>query len=145
MVLENLAAVKDQHELNCLRTAVEITDKVYEETLSMLVPGNTEKQVANFMVSKYREYAEGEAYSPIVAAGPNGALPHAIPTNREFKPGDFIVIDAAAKYAGYHADMTRTPVVGEATEKHHEVYDNCKRSSTKRLRYSQSRCLLQRG
>ena len=61
MVLENLAAVKDQHELNCLRTAVEITDKVYEETLSMLVPGNTEKQVANFMVSKYREYAEGRS------------------------------------------------------------------------------------
>ena len=111
MVLENLAAVKDKHEINCLRTAVEITDKVYEETLSMLVPGNTEKQVANFMISKYREYAEGEAYSPIVAAGPNGALPHATPTDREFKPGDFIVIDAAAKYGGYHADMTRTPVV----------------------------------
>ena len=122
MVLENLAAVKDQHEINCLRTAVEITDKVYEETLSMLVPGNTEKQVANFMVSKYREYAEGEAYSPIVAAGPNGALPHAIPTDREFRQGDFIVIDAAAKYGGYHADMTRTPVVKKATDRHHEIY-----------------------
>ena len=74
------------------------------------------------MVSKYREYAEGEAYSPIVATGPNGALPHAIPTDREFQNGDFIVIDAAAKYSGYHADMTRTPVVGKATEKHKEVY-----------------------
>jgi len=122
MIIENLAAVKDEYELNCLRTAVEITDKVYEETIPMLRPGYTEKQVANFMVSKYREYAEGEAYSPIVAAGPNGALPHAIPTDREFKKGDFIVIDAAAKYGGYHADMTRTPVVKEATEKHNEIY-----------------------
>ena len=82
----------------------------------------TEKQVANTMVSKYKEYGDGEAYSPIVATGPNGALPHAIPTDREFQKGDFIVIDAAAKYAGYHADMTRTPVVGEATDKHHEIY-----------------------
>ena len=122
MILEDLAAVKDEHELSCLRTAVEVTDKVYEEILPMLRPGFTEKQVANTMVSKYREYAEGEAYSPIVATGPNGALPHAIPTDREFQNGDFIVIDAAAKYGGYHADMTRTPVVGEASEKHEEVY-----------------------
>ena len=122
MILEDLAAVKDDHELECIRTAVEVTDKVYEEILPMLRPGFTEKQVANTMVSKYREYAEGEAYSPIVATGPNGALPHAIPTDREFQNGDFIVIDAAAKYGGYHADMTRTPVVGEATEKHKEVY-----------------------
>ena len=122
MILEDLASVKDDHELECIRTAVEVTDKVYEEILPMLRPGFTEKQVANTMVSKYREYAEGEAYSPIVATGPNGALPHAIPTDREFQNGDFIVIDAAAKYGGYHADMTRTPVVGEATEKHKEVY-----------------------
>ena len=100
MILEDLAAVKDEYELSCLRTAVEVTDKVYEEVLPMLRPGFTEKQVANTMVSKYREYAEGEAYSPIVATGPNGALPHAIPTDREFQNGDFIVIDAAAKYGG---------------------------------------------
>ena len=122
MILEDLASVKDDYELECIRTAVEITDTVYKEILPMLRPGYTEKQIANTMVSKYREYAEGEAYSPIVATGPNGALPHAIPTDREFKNGDFVVIDAAAKYAGYHADMTRTPVIGEATEKHREVY-----------------------
>jgi Xaa-Pro aminopeptidase len=122
MILEDLASVKDNYEIECIRTAVEITDKVYEEIIPMLRPGFTEKQVANEMVSKYREYAEGEAYSPIVATGPNGALPHAIPTDREFRKGDFIVIDAAAKYGGYHADMTRTPVVGEASDKHREIY-----------------------
>ena len=128
MILEDIAAVKDDYELDCIRTAVEVTDKVYEEILPMLSPGNSEKDVANAMVSKYREYSDGEAYSPIVAAGPNGALPHAIPTNREFQNGDFIVIDAAAKYAGYHADMTRTPVVGKATSKHEEIYAIVKES-----------------
>ena len=85
MILEDLASVKDDYELDCIRVAVEVTDKVYEEILPMLSPGHTEKDVANAMVSKYREYSEGEAYSPIVATGPNGALPHAIPTDREFK------------------------------------------------------------
>ena len=128
MILEDLAAVKDDYELECIRTAVEVTDRVYEEILPMLSPGHTEKDVANAMVSKYRDYSEGEAYSPIVATGPNGALPHAIPTDREFQKGDFVVIDAAAKYAGYHADMTRTPVVGEATSKHEEIYAIVKES-----------------
>ncbi|MEC7849450.1 MAG: aminopeptidase P family N-terminal domain-containing protein, partial [Candidatus Neomarinimicrobiota bacterium] len=81
MILEDLASVKDKTELDAIRTAVEITDRVYEEILPMLRPGYTEKQVANTMVSKYREYGDGEAYSPIVATGPNGALPHAVPTD----------------------------------------------------------------
>ena len=122
MVLENLAAVKDDYEIECFRTAVEITDRVYAEILPMLKPGYTEKDIANTLVSKYRKYSDGEAYSPIVAAGPNGALPHAIPTDRELKNGDFVVIDAGAKYGGYHADMTRTPVVGEASSKHEEIH-----------------------
>ena len=122
MIIENLASVKDEHELKCFRTAVEITDKVYEEILPMLCSKYSEKDVANVMVSKYRKYAEGEAYPPIVAAGPNGALPHAVPTERKFKKGDFVVIDAAAKYGGYHADMTRTPIIGTPTSKHEEIY-----------------------
>ena len=122
MLMENLQAVKDQSELDAIRTAVEITDAIYEEIIPMLKVGTTEREVAIKLVTRYRQESDGEAYSPIVATGPNGALPHAIPTDREFKKGDFIVIDAAAKYAGYHADMTRTPVIGHATEKHHEIY-----------------------
>jgi Xaa-Pro aminopeptidase len=128
LVLEKLAAVKDKIEIDVLRTAVEITDKAYESIIPMLKPGTTEKQVASTLSSFYMKHGDGEAYSPIVAGGPNGALPHAQPSERPFEKGDFIVIDAAAKYAGYHADMTRTPVVGEATEKHHEVYQIVKES-----------------
>jgi len=111
MLMENLQAVKDESELDAIRTAVEITDAVYAEILPMLKPGTTEKEVANHLVLRYRQESDGEAYSPIVAGGSNGALPHAVPSDRPFEKGDFIVIDAAAKYAGYHADMTRTPVL----------------------------------
>ncbi len=122
MLMENLQAVKDQTELDAIRIAVEITDAIYEEIIPMLKVGTTEKEVAIKLVKRYRQESDGEAYSPIVAGGPNSALPHAFPGDRPFEKGDFIVIDAAAKYAGYHADMTRTPVVGEATDKHREIY-----------------------
>ena len=121
-ILEDLQAVKDKSELNAIRTAVEITDAAYEKVLPLIREGVTEKKIANELVMYYRRESEGEAYPPIVAGGPNSALPHAVPSDREFQKGDFIVIDAAAKYAGYHADMTRTPVLGKATEKHREIY-----------------------
>lgn len=121
-ILEDLQAVKDESELNAIRTAVEITDAAYEKIIPKIKEGVTEKEIANELTMFYRREADGEAYPPIVAGGPNSALPHAVPSDRKFKRGDFIVIDAAAKYAGYHADMTRTPVLGKATDKHHEIY-----------------------
>lgn len=121
-ILEDLQAVKDESELNAIRTAVEITDAAYEKIIPKIKEGITEKEIANELIMFYRQEADGEAYPPIVAGGPNSALPHAVPSDRKFKKGDFIVIDAAAKYDGYHADMTRTPVLGEATDKHREIY-----------------------
>lgn len=121
-IMENLQAVKDESEINAIRTAVEITDAAYEEVVPHIREGITEKEIANELVLYYRREGDGEAYHPIVAGGPNSALPHAVPTDRKFRKGDFIVIDAAAKYAGYHADMTRTPVLGKETVKHREIY-----------------------
>lgn len=121
-IIEELAAVKDTLELSALRTAVEITDRVYAEVLPLIHAGVTEKTIANELATRYRLYGDGEAYDSIVAGGPNSALPHAVPSDRPFRNGDFIVIDAAARYAGYHADMTRTPVVGKPTGKHEEIY-----------------------
>ena len=128
MLMENLQAIKDESELNAIRTAVEITDVIYDEILPMLKPGTTEKEVANQLVLRYRQESDGEAYNPIVAGGENGALPHAVPSERPFQNGDFIVIDAAAKYAGYHADMTRTPLIGKPSDKHTEIYEIVKGS-----------------
>jgi Xaa-Pro aminopeptidase len=128
MILENLAAVKDESELEALRTAVEITDKVFNEVLQFFKIGISEKEIALELAMRYRKYGEGEAFPSIVASGPNSALPHAQPGERKLQKGDFVVVDAAAKYAGYHADMTRTVIIGEATEKHHEIYELVKKA-----------------
>ena len=128
MILENIAAIKDESELEALRSAVEITDKVFDEVLPLFKIGISEKELALELATRYRRYSDGEAFPSIVASGPNSALPHAQPGERKLEKGDFVVVDAAAKYAGYHADMTRTVVIGEATEKHHEIYELVKKS-----------------
>lgn len=128
MILENIAAVKDESEISAIRTAVEITDKVFDEVIQLFKIGISEKEMALELTTRYRNYGEGEAFPAIVASGPNSALPHVQPGERKFKKGDFIVIDAAAKYAGYHADMTRTIVIGKATEKHYEIYELVRKS-----------------
>ena len=128
MILENLAAVKDESELEALRTAVEITDKVFDEVLQFFKIGVSEKEIALELSTRYQKYGEGEAFPSIVASGPNSALPHAQPGERKLHKGDFVVVDAAAKYAGYHADMTRTVVIGKPTDKHLEIYGLVKKS-----------------
>lgn len=128
MILENLAAVKDESEIEALRTAIEITDTVFAEVLELIKVGVTEKQVALEIAKRYWQYAEGEAFATIVASGSNSALPHYEPADRKLQKGDFVVIDTGAKYAGYHADMTRTIVIGEPTDKQKEIYSIVKES-----------------
>jgi Xaa-Pro aminopeptidase len=67
--------------------------------------------------------AEQPAFSTIVASGPNGASPHHTPTGRAFEQGDLITIDCGARYAGYHADMTRTVALGPPAGWQREIYD----------------------
>ena len=122
-IVELIAAVKDQEEINSLKTAVEITDKVFDDILPMLKEGVSENKIAATMSYKFKEYgAEGDSYDPIVASGWRSALPHATPTEKCFENGDFVVMDFGALYNGYHADMTRTVIIGGATEKHKEIY-----------------------
>ena len=62
------------------------------------------------------------SFDPIVASGPNGSKPHAIPSDRKVQPGDFITMDFGCKFGGYCSDMTRTIALGEPTEEMKKVY-----------------------
>ncbi len=123
-IVERIAMVKDESEIRATRTAVEIADAVFQQIVPEIRPGATEKQIAAKIPYGCKILgAEAEAFEPIVASGANSALPHARPTDKEVQSGDFVVLDFGAKCGGYHSDMTRTVVVGEASEKHREVYE----------------------
>ena len=123
-IIENIAAVKDQSEIDSLAEAVKITDKVFDEIIPEIKVGVTEKYISAKISFLFKTNgAEGDSYESIIAGGPNSALPHARPTDREFRKGDFIVMDFGALYNGYHADMTRTLLVGPASQRHKEIYN----------------------
>ena len=122
-IVEHIAAVKDINEIDSLKTAIQITDKVFDEILTLLAPGVSESKIAATISYKFKEYgADGDSYDPIVASGWRSALPHATPTEKKLEKGDFVVMDFGALYNGYHADMTRTVLIGKATQKHRDIY-----------------------
>lgn len=123
-IIENIAAVKDENEINCLKTAIEITDLAFDLIIPELKVGATEKEIAAKLAYIFKTNgAEGESYDSIIGSGANGALPHATPSDKKFESGDFVVMDFGALYGGYHADMTRTVVINKKTSKHDEIYN----------------------
>lgn len=123
-VIEKIAAVKDDLEIESLQTAIDITDEVFLKIIPDLKEGAVEKEIAAKISYLFKmNGAEGDSYDSIIGSGFLGALPHARPSDKKFERGDFVVMDFGALYNGYHADMTRTVVIGEATSKHKEIYD----------------------
>ena len=123
-IVEKIAAVKDQLEIQSLKTAIEITDEVFTQIIPELKIGATEKDISAKISYLFKmNGAEGDSYESIIGSGWLGALPHARPTDKKFESGDFVVMDFGALYNGYHADMTRTVVIGKASDKHKEIYN----------------------
>ncbi len=122
-LVEGLRAVKEPEELNTIRHAVALTDTAFTAVAPTIRPGMTEREVAWALETYMRTRgASGVAFEIIVASGPNGALPHYRPAERQIQPGEPIVIDMGARVDGYHSDLTRTIVLGEADAKFREIY-----------------------
>jgi Xaa-Pro aminopeptidase len=128
--VETLRTVKDDGELALLREACAIGDQALLDTLDGTAPGQTEREVARRLETAMVEFgADGIAFETIVATGPNSAIPHHQPTDREILRGDLLKIDFGARYQGYHADCTRTVLVGSGpAEWQSEIYDVVRRA-----------------
>jgi Xaa-Pro aminopeptidase len=123
-LVEAVREVKDLDEIARIATAQSISEEVLAHLLSFIKPGMTEREVAFEIEFKLRQYgAETLAFAPIVAAGANGSLPHAMPSDYRIKKHDFVTLDFGAQYRGYKSDMTRTICVGTATRRQKVIYD----------------------
>jgi len=116
--LGSLRMQKDAEEVAAMRQAVQIAQNALLATLPSIHPGVTEREVASELyLQLLKAGSETEApFMPIVASGPNSANPHAVPTERKLQPGDLLVIDWGARYAGYCSDLTRTFAIGKVDE-----------------------------
>jgi Xaa-Pro aminopeptidase len=123
-MVEPLRAVKDDSEIAAIERAVAITDETFAHLCGYLQPGMQERQVAHEIVRFMQEKgAEGVAFEPHVASGPNAALPHATPSERKLALGEPVIIDMGARFDGYCSDMTRTICLGEPGPEAQAIYD----------------------
>ena len=100
-LLTDLRAQKDEEELGYMRRAQECTDKAFTEILNFIKPGVTEKEIAARLTYLMMSFgARKNSFDPIVASGPNGSMPHAIPTERKIQTGEFVTMDFGCMVRG---------------------------------------------
>jgi Xaa-Pro aminopeptidase len=125
-LVEALRAVKDEGELDALRRACAITDRVYERLAEERFVGRTERDVAWTIAELFHdEGAHKVGFETIVAAGPNAARPHGRATDRKIEAGETVVVDSGCTIDGYSSDYTRTFATGPLEDDLKEAYTVC--------------------
>lgn len=123
-LVQGLRLVKDDGEIDRLAAAAAIADAALAEVRARLAEGPSEAEFGSELDAAIRRLgADDVSFETIVASGPNGALPHHRPARRTILEGDLVVIDFGALVDGYHSDMTRTIMVGDASPTQARMYE----------------------
>lgn len=129
-VVVGLRAVKDAGEIARMRAAQAVTDAAFAHIVSFMRPGMTERAVQVELEGFMRRHgADDLAFPSIVAAGANGASPHAVPGDTVLEAGQCVVLDFGAKARGYCSDMTRTVFLGEPDARLRSAYETLRRAN----------------
>jgi Xaa-Pro aminopeptidase len=131
--VEKLRRVKDEAELAAIAAAAELADETWHWVLERGLAGRSELELARAAEARLREQGAEPSFPAIVAAGPNGALPHAEPGEREIGRGELVVFDMGAKLDGYCSDGTRTFATGEPGERARQVYETVREAQASAL------------
>ena len=128
-MVEPQRAVKSAEEIAATRAALGVAEAVFSEITAGLQPGMTEKQIARAMEGAARQAgADAMSFPTIVAAGPDSALPHAIPGDRPVAAGEPLLIDWGVRLDGYCSDTTRTIVLGAPDKEFRRIYQVVRRA-----------------
>jgi Xaa-Pro aminopeptidase len=123
-IVEELRAVKEPEELRAMREAAKLADDMYEYIQERGLVGRTEREVAVDVEREMRERgAEDPSFPSIIAAGPNGALPHATPGDAEIEADTLVIVDMGCRVDGYCSDCTRTFATGSLSDEAGSVYE----------------------
>lgn len=121
--VSELRMIKSADEIAKIKKSCELTDACFAHFQRLIQPGVTEYEIQLEIEFFLRRNGAALSFEPIVVSGANSARPHGKATDKPLEVGDFLTTDFGGKLDGYCADMTRTVVVGPATDRHREVYD----------------------
>lgn len=123
-LVESLRLQKSEDEVEIIRKSASITDAAFEHILTFIKPGMVEKEVAlELEMFMKKQGASALSFDIIVASGWRSSLPHGRASDKIIESGDFVTMDFGCVYEGYCSDMTRTVVVGKASDKQKKVYE----------------------
>jgi len=121
--VEEMREIKEPGEVEVLGRSAQLIADVLAQVIEESRPGQAERDIAWRIETLVREQgADGVAFPPIVASGPNSALPHAVPTDRRIGEGEPIIFDVGARVDGYCSDMTRTIFLGNPSSYLKDIY-----------------------
>jgi Xaa-Pro aminopeptidase len=124
-LMHRLRVCKTPREIDLIRKAASITKLGFERVLRMLKPGVAEAEVEAEFAHEFIRNRARFAYLPIIASGRNACVLHYITNDAVCRKGELLLLDVAANYANYNADMTRTvPVNGKFTRRQKQVYNS---------------------
>jgi Xaa-Pro aminopeptidase len=132
-LVERLRRTKDEAEVEAIAEAARLTDQAYEAVIAEGLIGRSEQDVARAAHAHIRELGGEPAFSAIVAAGANGAQPHAEASEHLIAAGELVVWDMGAQLGGYCSDCTRTYAAGEPGDEAREVYELVRRAQAEAL------------
>ncbi len=123
-LVEGLRQVKDEGELAAIEQAVRIADDAMAHIMEWMRPGMSEREVSWEIEAFMRTHgAERLSFTSIVGSGPNGAMAHAVTSERRIQTGEPLVLDIGAVYNGYCSDLTRSFCLGQASAEYRAIWD----------------------
>lgn len=118
-----LRSVKGAEEIECIRRAVDLADRMMALAQERARPGVTERELSRLIRFSSEELGgSGESFPNIVASGPNSSVPHHHPGARTLAAGDALTLDMGAIVEGYCSDLTRNPFIGSVSPELEKVY-----------------------
>lgn len=132
-LMYSLRIVKDSQEIDKMKKAAEINNRLMVEAIQELRPGISEKSFMAFIKNRAFELGADEVPFTLVQSGVNSALPHQEPTSKIISKDDVVVLDVGVRYEGYYSDITRTIVCGRPSSRHLEIFNIVLNSQQKSL------------
>jgi Xaa-Pro dipeptidase len=126
-VMDTLRLYKTPGEIAYHREAIRISEAALEQVIAEVKPGMTELEIAAKLATTQIDMGGGDMpFPPIVLSGPNAALPHGVPSDRQVQKGEVLLIDFGTRHKGYISDITRTFFVGQPPDEYLRVYEAVK-------------------
>ena len=128
--------IKDAEEIGLIARGAKHNDMLFAHLCKMLKPGMSEMDIRAEIIYYINKNGADSAFAPIVASGENSSLPHATPTDRKIRPGDFVTMDYGCRFGSYCSDFTRTVAISHMDKEQQRGYDIVKSAGIWRCRRS---------